>query len=306
MYLGSASSLRMPFMLRTPLTRRGLQLVATKKMSAYNKTVDFKRSSSKYSQALKPHSNMSFCKHCIQGVRHEGEPLGKLETIAGVACYIATPTVDYPKDKVVLFLPDVFGIELNNAKLLADDFAKNGFKVVAIDYLNGGSLAADAMNSPSFDFMGWLANHGADQTRPPLDKVIAALKAEGITKFGATGYCFGGRYVFDLAFENIIQCAVVSHPSLLKVPADLETYFSKSQAPLLINSCEVDQMFPAEAQAKADEIFGDGKFAPGYKREYFPGCTHGFAVRGDMKDPLIKAGKEGSFKATVEFFLAHL
>jgi hypothetical protein len=38
-------------------------------------------------------------------------------TIGGVACYIATPTVDYPKDKVILFLPDVFGIQLINAKV---------------------------------------------------------------------------------------------------------------------------------------------------------------------------------------------
>ncbi|KAG1743129.1 hypothetical protein EDB19DRAFT_589623 [Suillus lakei] len=72
---------------------------------------------------------MSFCKDCIQGVRHEGEPQGTLETIDGVACYVATPAVDYPKDKVILFLPDAFGIEFINTKLLADDFAINGFKV---------------------------------------------------------------------------------------------------------------------------------------------------------------------------------
>jgi hypothetical protein len=65
-------------------------------------------------------------------------------------------------------------------------------------------------------------------------------------------------------------------------------------------------MFPVESQAKADEILGGGKFVPGYKREYFAGCTHGFAVRGDMTNPAVKAGKEGSFKATVEYFLAHL
>ena len=43
--------------------------------------------------------------------------------------YVATPTIDYPKDKVVLFLTDVFGPQLVNAQLLADDFARNGFKV---------------------------------------------------------------------------------------------------------------------------------------------------------------------------------
>lgn len=79
-----------------------------------------------------------------------------------------------------------------------------------------------------------------------------------------------------------------------------------SKAPLLINSCEVDQAFPLEAQAQADAILGDGKFAPGYKREYFEGCSHGFAVRGDMSNPKVKAGKEGAFKASVEWFAKYL
>ena len=51
---------------------------------------------------------------------------------------------------------------------------------------------------------------------------------------------------------------------------------------------------------------GGGKFAPGYKREHFDGCSHGFAVRGDMSIPKVKAGKEGAFKASVEWFQKHL
>ncbi|KAJ8585186.1 hypothetical protein M405DRAFT_844670 [Rhizopogon salebrosus TDB-379] len=168
--------------------------------------------------------------------------------------------------------------------------------------------------SGNFNISAWFANHGQDKTRPPLDSVIAALKEQGVTRFGATGYCFGGRYTFDLAFEGIIQCSVVAHPSGLKIPEDLEhrlislaqKYASISKAPLLINSCTVDAQFPLEAQAKADEILGGGKFAPGYKREYFEGCTHGFAVRGDLSDEKVKAGKEGSFKASVKFFLQYL
>lgn len=41
--------------------------------------------------------------------------------------------------------------------------------------------------------MAWIAKHGNAQTRPVLDKVLAALKDTGVTGFGATGYCFGGR-----------------------------------------------------------------------------------------------------------------
>lgn len=158
----------------------------------------------------------------------------------------------------------------------------------------------------SFDFEKWRSNHTQAHTRPTLDKVIDALKKEGVTTFGATGYCFGGRYVFDLAFENIISASVVSHPSLLEIPADLEKYFNTSTSPLLINSCTNDVRFPLSASAKADEIFGEGKFAPGYKREYFEGAEHGFAVRGDMTNPVVKKAKEGAFESAVAWFIEEL
>ncbi|KAG9309442.1 hypothetical protein JVU11DRAFT_10411 [Chiua virens] len=37
-----------------------------------------------------------------------------------------------------------------------------------------------------------------------------------------------------------------------------------------------------------------------YRREYFEGCARGFAI---LK---VRAGKEGAFRATVEFFSEHL
>lgn len=43
--------------------------------------------------------------------------IGKWEKLGGVESYVATPTVDYPKDKVLLFLPDVFGAQLPNAQV---------------------------------------------------------------------------------------------------------------------------------------------------------------------------------------------
>ncbi|KAG5647161.1 hypothetical protein DXG03_001116 [Asterophora parasitica] len=250
---------------------------------------------------------MSLCKDCVSGVTHDGTPSGTWVEIGGVNSYVATPTVDYRKDKVVLFLTDVFGAQLPNARLLADDFARNGFRTIIPDYLNGDAVDAGALNPGStFDLGKWIAKHGSNETRPPLDKVIAALKEEGVTAFGATGYCFGGRYVFDLAYDGVIKAAATSHPSLLQIPADLEKYADTSKVPLLLNTCTIDVQFPLEAQAKADEILGDGKFAPGYRREYFEGCVHGFAVRGDLSDPKVKAGKEGAFKSTVEWFLKYL
>lgn len=42
---------------------------------------------------------------------------GKIEYIDGVQCYIATPTSDYSKEKVLLYLTDAFGIPLANNKV---------------------------------------------------------------------------------------------------------------------------------------------------------------------------------------------
>ena len=74
----------------------------------------------------------------LTGVRHEGEPegtsitnsfteihtemrsttlVGTIAQIDGVECYVATPQADYPKDKVILFLTDVFGIPLINNRV---------------------------------------------------------------------------------------------------------------------------------------------------------------------------------------------
>ncbi|KAJ3512605.1 hypothetical protein NLJ89_g3420 [Agrocybe chaxingu] len=273
---------------------------------------------------------LSYLLLIVLGTTWEGTPQGKWEKIGGVDCYVGTPSVDYPKDKAILFLSDVFGPQLVNAQLMVDDFAANGFKVCTVptcrevpDQLRHRpdntyrpsprttSMATpsppDAMNpGKTYDITKWFPSHGPEQTRPTLDKVINALKEQGITVFGATGYCFGGRYVFDLAFDNVIQASVASHPSLLQVPADLEKYAAQSKAPLLLNTCPVDQQFPLESSALADSILGDGKFAPGYKREFFEGVVHGFAVRGDVKDPKVKAGKEGAFKAAVEWFVSKL
>ncbi|KAJ3489189.1 hypothetical protein NLI96_g2310 [Meripilus lineatus] len=248
---------------------------------------------------------MSLCKHCISGVRHEGTPAGKFEEVGGIRTYVATPTVDYPKDKVLLYLTDIFGPDLLNHQLLADDFAINGFKVYVPDLFNGDACPADSLEpGSSFDLMAWIGKHGADTTAPIFDAVIGALKTQGITRIGTTGYCYGGRGCFDLAIANRTNVTVVAHPSLLRVPEDLEAYEAKSQAPLLINSCQIDSQFPITAQEIADKLLTG--FGPGYKRTYSAGCTHGFAVRGDLSDPVVKAGKENVFKATVEFLIEHL
>ncbi|KAF8528415.1 alpha/beta-hydrolase [Hysterangium stoloniferum] len=239
---------------------------------------------------------------CVSGVRHEGEPRGNFEDINGANTYVALGG-NFAKEKAILFITDIFGAQLNNNKV--DDFAANGFQVYMPDIFEGEPIPADALSNPNtqFDRAKWSARHTMGATRLILDKAVAGLRERGITIIGAVGYCFGARHVIDLAKENTIASAVVAHPSRLVPAEDFPELLAKSKAPLLINSCEVDNAFPAEACEAADSILGGGKYQPGYAREHWLGCSHGFAVRGDMTNPKVKAGKEGAFKKTVEWFL---
>ena len=165
-----------------------------------------------------------------------------------------------------------------NEQLLADDFARNGFKVVMPDVFDGEPAPVEALRGPEFDMWVWFARHPPARGLEIVRSVMAALKAEGVTKFGGLGYCYGGRVCFDLAFAGEIAAVATSHPSMLKAPEDFQKYLEVSKAPLLINSCEIDPVYGPADQAKTDEVLGGGKYKPGYRRTYWEGCVHGFAV----------------------------
>ncbi|VDC04521.1 unnamed protein product [Peniophora sp. CBMAI 1063] len=247
------------------------------------------------------------CEHCTQGVRHEGTPAGSYLDIAGVKCYIAEPSGEYDKTKAVIYLCDGFGFELVNNRLLADDFARNGYKVVIPDLFEGEPVSPAIFDDPElrahFDWPEWIGRHSPTHNLPRVKGVINALKIEGVSRLGATGYCYGGRIVFDLTFDGEIDVAATAHPSMLSVE-DLERYSSTVPIPLLINACEFDEAFGHDKQEKARELFKN--FKPGFDMHYFEECTHGFAIRGDLRDPKVKAGKERAFKNTVEWFWKYL
>ena len=88
------------------------------------------------------------------------------------------------------------------------------------DLFNGD--ARRDMGDPSFDRNKWVANHGPDTWKPIVDAVVDALKEEGVSKIGTTGYCFGAPPAFYLAFKNETHVTVLAHQSRLSVPDDLE------------------------------------------------------------------------------------
>ena len=90
------------------------------------------------------------------------------------------------------------------------------------DLFQGDALPEDVMTRTDFDRQTWIGRHGPESWKPVVDAVVGALKAEGVTWIGTTGYCFGAPPAWYLAFKGDAQVTVVSHPSRLRIPEDLQ------------------------------------------------------------------------------------
>ncbi|KAK1235642.1 hypothetical protein PQX77_001127 [Marasmius sp. AFHP31] len=233
----------------------------------------------------------------------DGEPRGKLMEFAGVNTYVSLPCGEQKsKDEAIVLLTDVFGLPLVNNKLLADNFAAQGYAVFVPDYLNGDPAPAD---DPNFNLTEWLGRHGPEQTLPPTQAVLGALRDNGVKKIGVTGYCFGGIYTTILSQANQVEVAVMSHPSLFTIPDDVKTLAANSTVPVEIHSADLDTILTLELAKEVDDIFAG--YSAGYQRFAYPGVGHGFAVRTEnASDPVQIGAKQLAFERAVSWFEEHL
>jgi dienelactone hydrolase len=81
---------------------------------------------------------MSLKSCCATGSLHTGTPKGRIEKLHGLDCYIADAPNGSAKG-VIVIIPDAFGWEFPNNRILADDYAKNGFQVLLPEFMDGTS-----------------------------------------------------------------------------------------------------------------------------------------------------------------------
>ena len=87
--------------------------------------------------------------------------------------------------------------------------------------MNADPITEENLKDPNFDYPKWFVNHGPDSWKPVVDKTVAALKEQGVTRFGTAAYCFGAPPALYLAFKDDAHVNVFAHPSRVTVP-DLE------------------------------------------------------------------------------------
>jgi len=217
-------------------------------------------------------------------------------------CKTVDTYLAYPKDNktdiAILILCDVIGNKFINAQLIADQFAANGYFVVVPDLFNGDPIPLN--RGPDFDMTAWREKHTTETVDPIMTAVIKALKEEyGVKKIGGAGYCFGAKPLVRFLKKGAIDAGYVAHPSW--VTAD---EVRAIEGPLSIAASETDGIFPPEKRHLTEEILKETKQP--FQINLYSGCSHGFAVRGDITNKQIKFAKEQAFLQAVFWYDEHL
>jgi hypothetical protein len=84
---------------------------------------------------------------CLSGFLNDGAtPVGEEDIVNGLPCYISKPK-DGSKARTVIFVSDIFGYKTPNVRLLADEYAKEGFYAYVPDFYGGDALPYSFLQS---------------------------------------------------------------------------------------------------------------------------------------------------------------
>ncbi|RPA83892.1 alpha/beta-hydrolase [Ascobolus immersus RN42] len=188
-----------------------------------------------------------------------------------ISTFLATPqTTASEPTSIILLIPDIYGHNSTATKTLAQKISTlSNLIVVVPDVFEGEPIPEGG--APSFP-PGWQDRHGPAQVERVLDLTLAEVKRRwGEVKVGATGYCFGGRYVFRYLSAGKIAAGVAAHPSSTTIDEIVG-----AKGPIQIATAATDPSFPPAIRQQAEAALAEK--VP-YEMNTYGGVGHGFAVR---------------------------
>ncbi|KAK4801078.1 hypothetical protein SAY86_021565 [Trapa natans] len=223
-----------------------------------------------------------------------GSGCDSVTEIGGLKAYVSGP----PDAKLaVLLISDIFGYEAPLLRKLADKVAAAGFYVVVPDFFHGDPYSPENLERP---LPVWIQSHGTNKGFEEAKPVVAALKSKGITSLGAAGFCWGAKVVVELAKLDLVQSAVLLHPSLVTVDDMKEV-----KPPIAILGAEFDHISPPDLIKQFREVLLARPNVNCFVK-LFSGVSHGWTVRYDESDEKAVKSAEEAHRDMLEWFVQYL
>jgi dienelactone hydrolase len=110
----------------------------------------------------------------------------------------------------------VFGFTFPNTRLIADQFAANGYLTIIPDLFNGNEVPFPPPENFSLQTYIDTKMPRIETVDPIILSVIRTLRGEmGVKKLGGVGYCFGGKYVCRWLKASAIDAGFIAHLSFV-------------------------------------------------------------------------------------------
>jgi carboxymethylenebutenolidase len=208
--------------------------------------------------------------------------------------YLARPATAGRNAPAIVLIHEWWGLN-DNIKSVADRYAGEGYVVLAVDLFGRSTTRPDT---------AMVLYQTAMQNIPAGEKnvgaAVAYLKAQGATKIGAVGFCFGGHWSLrtGLVGGADINAVVIYYGAPITDDAQL----ARLKAPVLGLYGELDRGIPADSvkamQAKLNAA------GPRMEATFFPGANHGFSNPSGQAYNAEAA--TAAWQKSVAFFAANL
>ncbi|KAK5988269.1 Hydrolase pyvD-like protein [Cladobotryum mycophilum] len=276
------------------------------------------------------------CPDCFKGHVHEGTPTGNITKIHGRNTYVALPPEGVDPKGIIVIIPDAFGWEFVNNRLLVDHYAILGsYTVYLPDFMDGkpaplwlldlmpkltdNSSVWDTLRKPwyiskiAYGAVPFFLSNRFGVAWPKILSFFQDLRAEeGATlPIGTAGFCWGGKPVLTLAHSDmvctsngrpLVDAVFTGHPSGVSLPDDVE----KITKPVSMAIGDKDMVMSMAQIDSVRNTWGNMSNEVPTEVVVYDGAGHGFCVRADAKNEKQDQQSRDAENQAIAWFGKHL